>query len=310
MAGRKEKTSRIPKKYRGVVLFLRDAGVAFLFVCLVLLIMFAYTGMWPPLVVVESESMMHGDENLSHLGTIDTGDLVLVKNVDLAQEVVTYVEGYVTGHRSYGDYGDVVVYHRNGLSAATPIIHRALMYLEINADGDSYRCAALKNVPHEKWLTADSDDTWDNLTSMLTINDVGWNNLDVSIDIRSLMLSQRSGFITKGDHNNGIDQTYGLGGPVDIEWVVGKARGEIPWFGLLKLWSTHTLGSEAPENSVRNMWVSIAIIVILPVVIDMVLTFREKKRIARARAKYASRSDGETEKEKRVEVEKPPKPPA
>ena len=71
--------------------------------------------------------------------------------------------------------------------------------------------------------------------------------------------------------------------PVDIDWVVGKARGESPWCGLLKLWVTDSLGSEAPENSVHNLWISIAVIVVVPITIDVVLTYKIRKKIARKR---------------------------
>lgn len=308
VAKSKPEEEGLTRKYGGALLFLRDAGIAFAFVCLVLLTMFAYTGMWPPLVVVESNSMMHGDENLSSIGTIDTGDLVLVRKVDQVTEVETYLEGYVSGHRTYGDYGDVIIYERGGLTSATPIIHRAIMYLEMNADGASYTCAALKNVPHTKWTTLNPADTWDNLTSTLSIMDVGWNGLTVTVDIRSMISSHRSGFITKGDHNTAIDQVFGSAGPVNIDWVVGKARGEIPWFGLLKLWSTDTLGSPAPSNSVTDLWITIAIIIAAPVATDVYLTYREKKRIERRRALYARHSESSEVSEKRVEGEGPNKP--
>jgi hypothetical protein len=65
---------------------------------------------------------------------------------------------------------------------------------------------------------------------------------------------------------------------------VGKARGEIPWFGLLKLWSTNTLGSPEPENSVRDLWISIAVIIVAPVLIDFAATYKEKKDIREKRA--------------------------
>ena len=44
-----------------------------------------------------------------------------------------------------------------------------------------------------------------------------------------------SGFITKGDNNPECDQAGGLSSPVKITWIIGKARGELPWFGLIKL---------------------------------------------------------------------------
>lgn len=305
----KKKLFSVPKKYRGLLLFLRDAGIAALLVCIVLITMFAYTGLWPPLVVVESNSMMHGEENHSHIGTIDTGDLVLVRKVDKSSDVVTYLEGYVTGHDTYGDFGDVIVYERSGVTGTTPIIHRAMAYLEFNPDLHSYECSALKNVPQAKWTTLDTLDTWDNLTSTLTIFDIGWTHISVTIDIKTMLTSERSGFITKGDHNSAIDQMFGAAGPVDINWVVGKARGEIPWFGLLKLWTTDTLGSPAPPNSVRDLWISIAVIVVTPVLVDIFLTYREKKRIELRRALYKQKVQAQSNGDKDGEAQGPEKPP-
>lgn len=283
MANKGERESRIPKKYRSVVLFFRDAGVAALLVALILLAMFAYTGKWPPLVVVESNSMMHSEENISHLGVIDTGDLVLVKKVDSAGDIETYLDGYVSGHKTYGDYGDVIVYKVNGQDTRTPIIHRAMVYLEVNTDGTSYRVDALRQISSDKWSATDPSDSWDHLTSTLTIRDVGYNGIYVVIDISHLSMPLKNGYITKGDHNSQVDQ-FGGSTPVQLDWVVGMARGEIPWFGLLKLWTTDTLGSPEPENSVRDLWISIAVIVIAPVLIDFAATYKEKKDISAKKA--------------------------
>jgi signal peptidase len=280
VVGEEKKASRIPKKYESVVLFLRDAAIAVLFVAIVLIAMFAYTGLWPPLVVVESDSMMHSPDNISSVGTIDTGDLVLVKRVDAATDVQTYVKGLTTGHKTYGDYGDVVIYKRGGSDTTTPIIHRAIIYLEFDAVSSCYRAPSLQDLPNSIWYTSNASNTWDKLNSNLFIRNVGYNNLTVTIDVGSFVKSQRSGFVTKGDHNIGIDQQFTSTGPVDIEWVVGKARGEIPWFGLLKLWSTGTLGSPAPDNSERNLWIALALIIVTPIIIDVLLTFREKRSIA------------------------------
>lgn len=267
------------KKHGGVVLFLRDAGVAALLVACILLSMFAYTGQWPPLVVVESNSMMHSEDNLSKLGAIDTGDMVLVKKVDDLRDIVTYAEGFTTGHKTYGEYGDVVIYKVNGQDTRTPIIHRAMVYLEVNPDGVSYRCDALRDLPADKWYTSSTSDTWDHLTSTLVIKDVDYMGRSLMVDISHFGRPLRSGYVTKGDHNSMIDSSV----PVRFDWIVGKARGEIPWFGLLKLWSTGTLGSPEPANSVRNLWISIAVIVIAPIVVDTLLTYREKKSVAMRR---------------------------
>jgi len=277
------------KKYSGVILLLRDACVAVALVALVLLAMYAYTGQWPPMVVIESNSMMHGEENLSNVGTIDTGDLVLVQEIDSVTDVETYTEGVVSGHRTYGDFGDVIVYKPDGSEHVTPIIHRAMIFLMVNADGDSYRAESLRDLPAYKWSLSNPTDTWDHLTGTLYLNNVGWSGSTVAINIGGLGVPYRSGFITKGDHNPSIDQPY-RSGNIELDWVVGKARGEIPWFGLLKLWSTHTLKSTAPENSVRNLWISIALIVIAPILIDVTMTYRAKKKIAKK--KEEGRRDG------------------
>jgi signal peptidase len=303
VAEKEEPDNRARTKYRSVILFLRDAGVALLFVILVLLAMFAYTGLWPPLVVVESNSMMHGEDNLSHIGAIDTGDLVLVKKVDSVSDVETYVDGLSSGHKTYGDYGDVVIYKRGGSDAVTPIIHRAIIYLEINADGQSYRSESLSMAPSDRWWTGDVGDTWDHLTSTLTITHVGYKDLTVVVDIGSMIPSHRSGFITKGDHNSQTDQMYAGGGPVDLTWVVGKARGEIPWFGLLKLWSTDSLGSPAPPNSVTDLWIALALIVITPITIDISMTIIERRKIAKRKTELLA--EPEDEEPKKVEGEDP-----
>lgn len=287
-----------PKKHGSVVLFLRDAGVALLFVIIILLSMFAFTGQWPPLVVIESQSMMHNKNSISEIGVIDTGDLVLVQKVDEPSEIVTYMDGFTNGHRTYGDYGDVVVYKNRGSETTTPIIHRAIIYLEFNSTDMSYRSESLRDVPSYKWTTTDKNDTWDHLTSALIIYYVSYDPVTVTIDIptvRAHTASESSGvpqsaFITKGDNNPTIDQVTSYFSPVQMKWIVGKARGEIPWFGLLKLWATNTLRGEAPSNSVRDLWISVALIVISPVLVDITLTVKERRAISRARAREARRS--------------------
>ncbi len=266
-------------------LFLRDAGIALLLVVLILVAMFAYSGLWPPLVVIESNSMMHGDDNLSHIGTIDTGDLVLVKKVNRPNQIETYVDGLSNGHRTYGDYGDVVIYKKGGSNTLTPIIHRAMIYLEPNSDGLSYRSESLQNAPTGSWSVFPENDTWYHLTGSLMLLNVGYDHLNVQIDVSGIIRyfqlngsPAQAGFITKGDHNSMTDQLYWGPYPlVKFNWVVGEARGEIPWFGLLKLWYSHSIASPAPSNSVRDLWIAIALIIATPIVIDVLLALKEKR---------------------------------
>jgi len=311
---------RKPKKRSSAFLFLRDAGVALTVVVLILVTMYAYTGLWPPLVVIESDSMMHGDDNISHIGTIDTGDLVLVREVTRVSDIETYMEGFVSGHRTYGDYGDVVIYKPDGADARTPIIHRAIIYLDYDSANHCFVAEALKDLEEgEKWAASASGDSWSCLTSTLRIFHVGWDDLTVTIDVSNLLPSHTSGFVTKGDGNANTDLMLNRNSLVELDWVVGKARGEIPWFGLLKLWTTDSLGSAAPENSVRNLWISIILIVVTPVMIDIGMTYREKRAIARESAERSGHASadqevGQTEEGLRVEegtaggdTEEPPK---
>ena len=90
--------------------------------------MFVHTGSMPPLVVVESKSMIH-DEG-GEVGSIDAGDLILVHNQP-ADTIVTFAEATDPNHPSYGYEqhgmeGDVIIYSKNG-EGGTPIIHRAIM---------------------------------------------------------------------------------------------------------------------------------------------------------------------------------------
>jgi len=300
---RQDGKTETSKRTKGAILFARDAGVALAVVAAILLGMFAYTGLWPPLVVVESNSMMHSSpDNTSHIGAIDTGDLVLVKKISVASDVKTYMDGYSSGYKTYGDFGDVIIYRKGGSNGTTPIIHRAIIYLEANPDGASYTAPSLEYVPKGKWATDTLNDTWNDITSTLTIFHVGFQDQQVTIDISDLLQGGQaeSGFITKGDHNPMVDLTYwgpSVGyRPIDVSWVVGKARGEIPWFGLLKLWSTGTLNSPSPPNSVRDLWISLFIIVLSPIVFDLSMAMLERRK-RREMKKAAAKKDEKVEAE-------------
>src|SRR6266540_2776343 len=108
----------------------RDLLVAGIIIGAALGAVYAYTSNWPPMVVVESDSMQHSGAS-SYLGVIDTGGLVLVQAVHSASEVVTYVGGRASGYETYSNDGDVIIFHEPGLPlTATPIIHRAIVYVE------------------------------------------------------------------------------------------------------------------------------------------------------------------------------------
>jgi signal peptidase I len=255
-----------------------------------LLVLYLFSGVWPPMVVIESSSMMHGDD--SQLGVIDTGDLTLVQKVDERGDIITYVEatcrtGPHYGFMEYGDYGNVIVYRKNG-KAETPVIHRAMAWIEYNASASD---------PSKRFFRGDLPDIgvfnvseyYINVTSYRPENYLKKERLVIQISaILARSSTPHSGFVTKGDHNIPyVDQwvLYVQGGvpvePVKLEWIVGKAQGELPWFGLFKLWITGHDSKAFPESSVRNLIVTVIILVVVPILLDYTLARYKKNKLSR-----------------------------
>ena len=241
----------------------KDVGIAVGSVIIVFLLTFAYSGNWPPMVVIESGSMEHDDNPLypeprySHLGIIDTGDLVIVKQAE-KKDIVTYLEGKKTDYKKYGDYGDVIVYYRNGIETyngqpVTPVIHRAMAWVEvIDKDNGTYHIPEINTTFYGK----------------IQLAEIG---LGGGASIQNL---QNSGYITKGDStgNPHPDQLthYDITGasvqPVDPDWIVGMAKGELPWFGLIKLRVTQPDNYyEAPPECRSMLWISMFVVLAGPV---------------------------------------------
>ena len=89
--------------------------------------LWAHTGTMPPLVVVESSSMIH--EESGEVGSIDAGDLILVMDRPY-DKIVTFAESSDRSNKNYGYEmhgmnGDVIIYQKNG-DSGMPIIHRAI----------------------------------------------------------------------------------------------------------------------------------------------------------------------------------------
>jgi signal peptidase I len=258
--------------------------LAFLAAIVVLMAIFAglylYSGVWPPMVVVESGSMAHSTDR-SYIGVIDTGDLVIVRD---QSSVVTYVEGYVDHYRKFGDYGDVVIYLRYGQEDSTPVIHRAIIELVYNESTGLFDVPSLQDYPTSLWShDGIQDGQWSGLGGSLELYDVGYRSQSLRVDLDALLFYQHSGYITKGDHNDLIDQNTMM--PVcrelvDQGWIVGVAKGEIPWFGLLKLWvggQYAPYGPGVPSNSWTNLFVCIALIIIIPISIDLLDVYYRRR---------------------------------
>ncbi|WP_135826069.1 S26 family signal peptidase [Halorussus ruber] len=182
--------------------FLRETASTALVVGLVGLVLFGASGVWPPMVAVESPSME------PHM---ERGDLVFVMEEHrLAPEfaadstgIVTYRIGKSEGFRKSGGYGDVIIFQRDGRNRTTPIIHRARFWVndsenwygKANPDslpGDS--CAEISNCP-----------------------------------------APNAGFVTKGDNNRYYDQVNGISRPVRPSWIRGTAEVKVPFLGHVRL---------------------------------------------------------------------------
>ncbi|WP_411964020.1 S26 family signal peptidase [Haloferax sp. YSMS24] len=162
-------------------------------------ILFTVTGVWPPMVAVESASME------PHL---ERGDLVVVTDEGRFTGSAADTHGVVTvnasdGYGRIGADGDVVVYappSRDG----SPIIHRAVFSVDAGENwyaeaNESYvrgadSCAELLNCP-----------------------------------------APHAGYITRGDNNDYYDQATGIASPVRPEWVEAKAQFHVPYLGTLRL---------------------------------------------------------------------------
>jgi signal peptidase I len=245
---------------------------------------FAYSGIWPPLVVIESKSMQHSSDT-SYIGAIDTGDIVIVKKSTAISDVVTYVEGEASGYSTYGEYGDVIIYYHQGMDK--PIIHRAIVELVYNFTGGGFDIPSLAGLPDQQWSVPNAPHQWWNLKESVDIYDVGYMNSTVSLDLASMLEYMNShggahgGIITMGDNNwfpgsdgsisGRYDQKWisSVKEPIMDAWLVGKARGELPWFGLLKLWATNTAPSYTPQNSQNDLIIALALIIIIPVGLDV-----------------------------------------
>ncbi|HVL47710.1 MAG TPA: S26 family signal peptidase [Candidatus Thermoplasmatota archaeon] len=250
---------------------------------------YAYSGTWPPMVVIESGSMMHPDKNVQYgrVGTIDPGDLVLVQRAPDPSHVALWTS---QRDRTYGDFGDVIVYQVNGDPRSTPIIHRAIAWVEVTGelrdDGRDSRSYSVRWIDGEVFSFG-SEGIY---MPELKISEVA--GFSRSNGYKPL----HSGFITWGDNrvtNPAPDQVARISPqPVHPNWVQGKARGELPWFGLIRLsfgdkinqynpaWIRMPFtNAYAPADLWTMLFISIGLIVAAPLAYDVFRGYRRRERL-------------------------------
>lgn len=242
----------------------REASLAVGLVVLLLGSMTIATGSYPPMVVVESGSMMHDNEHGS-VGAIDPGDLVLVMSPE-RHTIITFAEateqgGEHEGYSTHGMPGDVIIFRKNG-GSDIPVIHRALLKAVANPNG-GWDVPGTEIVGAES-ITVELDYDCFHGTSKLTVRD--WT-------------PTHEGYITTGDNrwSNGCnydqlslkDENGNLVTAVQDEWVMGVASLEIPWVGAVKLFVSGTAG-QVTGNTWSHLAVLVAVLISAPVVVEMI----------------------------------------
>lgn len=196
------------------VSIVRELLVSVLVVLLIAAILFGVSGVWPPLVAVESDSM---EPNIM------TGDLVFVVEADRfagsgaidGTGVVPRDVASSTGYERFDRPGDVIIFAPNGDGTATPIIHRAVFWVE----------------PGDNWYNrADPDHV---------------ANADDCEEL-SHCPAPHGGFITLGDNNAHYDQVQEDSGPVQPDWIIARAHRRIPILGRVRLLFEGMFGSLVP----------------------------------------------------------------
>ena len=194
----------------GALIYVRDVLTSVAIVLAIGVLLFAVSGVWPPMVAIESGSMEPNMERGDLVFIVDNGRFVPEAAVDTPDGSTGVVPADVAAERGRTTFdrpGDVIVFRPNGNGGQTPIIHRAMLWVEADenwydradpeATGGAEDCAALHHCP-----------------------------------------APHAGFITKGDNgvtNANYDQASRLSAPVRPGWIVGTAEIRVPYLGHVRL---------------------------------------------------------------------------
>ena len=180
----------------------RDVLTSVVLVMMIGLTLFAVSGVWPPMVAIESGSM---EPNMNK------GDLVVVVESDRFTSqsadhngIVSQSDGERLGHEQFGREGSVVVYQPDG-QERTPIIHRTEFAVEEGED----------------WVT-NADPQY-------------LGRVESCEDVPEVCPAPHDGYVTRGDANSGYDQIELQYSVVKPEWINGRAVARAPYLGCIRL---------------------------------------------------------------------------
>ena len=271
--------------------FFKHLFIVVFIITVMLVLLWGYTGSWPPFVVVQSGSMMHHETN-SEFGAVDTGDLILYRNVEesvLHSVTTSWVD---KEEKHYGAWGDVLIFEKNG-EDSTPLIHRAVVWLEVNLDNYNHNTGigATYDIPSMGLTAQTGEVTIQGYPAFATNNS---ETTDLVIDLGKIIKkysyqgeTPRSGYITKGDNNPRIDQPD-ICMPVVDDWVMGKAGGEIPWLGLISLIYKDN-PDPIPSNSM--LWFGFTLVVLFGISINLEIVIKMIKKRRKEKKERAKKKD-------------------
>ena len=271
---------------------------------------YIYSGVSPPFSTVNSGSMQHSDDS-SSIGTIDTGDMVIVKDPD-SYKITTYVEGSKNGYSKFGEYGDVVIYR----TSVNNIIHRVMLEVTLkNIVLDDLNPNVTKSqtweipslIGYEDWglftktgtamTPMDPSSIWNESTGELSLisdmrevylglTNVGYSDASVYVKLWYIGLDHSAGYkgyLTKGDNattNASFDQvilSQVRNELVTEDMIKSVAVVEIPWLGCIKLLVNGTNTDQIPHNSIYCLIGSFLLIIGVAFALNYVLTHRKSE---------------------------------
>lgn len=171
-----EKSAReMVREFRNdpIIKLIEDIVISVAIVGGIALVLYGVSGIWPPMVAIESGSMEPG---------MSAGDIVFIvsptaftpDDVETKHGIVTHEQGEEVGYESFGDYGDAIVYRPDGSDSRTAIIHRAMFYVE---EGDRWESmdGETKVAPHEGFVTkGDANEEYDQAQGLSSVVKPEW----------------------------------------------------------------------------------------------------------------------------------------
>jgi len=200
----------------GPLLFLRELLLSLSIVAAIGLVLFAATGVWPPMVAVESNSM---DPNINKYDLVVVSEPGRFAPGEANDQGLVMADTRDSSYESFNEPGSVIVYDYPS-RVGSPIIHRVRFRVEAGENWfdrtspdavDAEGCAELTNCP-----------------------------------------APHAGYITKGDNNRRYDQANGVAPVVKSEWVNGVARFRIPYLGRLRLALLGTAHSSGLDGTIST----------------------------------------------------------